>query len=94
VGHFERARADGIAFQVVAEILGAVGLDLRAATFPGGDPIRDEGHARLIGRFLALLPDTVGRALEVRSRPKGTRERGTCGSDSMVGNGEWRRRPT
>jgi transcriptional regulator with XRE-family HTH domain len=65
VGSFEQGKAPGIGFQVVAMILGVVGLDLSARAYPGGDAIRDEGHAAVIGRFLAILPDPVGRGLEV-----------------------------
>jgi len=45
--------------------LGVVGLDMSTRAYPGGDAIRDEGQAAVIQRFLALVPDSVGRALEV-----------------------------
>jgi transcriptional regulator with XRE-family HTH domain len=65
VGSFEQGKAPGIGFQVVATILSVVGLDLSARAYPGGDAIRDAGQAAMIGRFLAVVPDSVGRAVEV-----------------------------
>jgi transcriptional regulator with XRE-family HTH domain len=34
----------------------AVGLDFSAAAHPGGDPVRDAGHLRLLSRVRAVLP--------------------------------------
>jgi transcriptional regulator with XRE-family HTH domain len=65
VGSFEQGKAPGIAFQLVATIVAVVGLDLSAKAYPGGDALRDEGQATLIGRFLPMVHESVGRALEV-----------------------------
>ncbi len=65
VGSFEQGKAPGIAFQLVALILAVVGLDLSAKAYPGSDALRDQGQANVIGRFLAILHDSVVRALEV-----------------------------
>jgi transcriptional regulator with XRE-family HTH domain len=65
VARFELGMAPGIAYLVVATILGVVGLDLSARAFPLGDPLRDAPRARLIERFLVLVASTVARALEV-----------------------------
>lgn len=42
-----------------------LGLDLVLTTYPAGTGLRDAGHARVIGRFVAELPACVGRSLEV-----------------------------
>jgi transcriptional regulator with XRE-family HTH domain len=44
--------------------LGVLGVDLVLKTYPGGAPLRDSAHARLVNRFLELIPPTVARQLE------------------------------
>ena len=43
----------------------AVGLDVRLRAYPAGDPIRDVGQARLLGRFRPRLHPSLGWATEV-----------------------------
>jgi transcriptional regulator with XRE-family HTH domain len=42
-----------------------VGLDVRLPAYPAGDPIRDVGQARLLGRFRPRLHPSLGWATEV-----------------------------
>jgi hypothetical protein len=65
VSRFERGKAEGITIAHASMLLAVVGLDLSLRAYPSDDKVRDEGQVRLIARFLALLPDVVGRALEV-----------------------------
>lgn len=65
VSRFERGQASGISVDTAARILAVVGLDLSLRAYPSDEEIRDEAHAKLIARFLALIPEVVGRALEV-----------------------------
>ena len=44
-----------VSHEQVARVAGAVGLEARLRTYPGPDPIRDAGHAKLIGRLRARL---------------------------------------
>jgi hypothetical protein len=43
----------------------AVGVDVRLRAYPAGDPIRDVGQARLLGRFRPRLHPSLGWATEV-----------------------------
>jgi transcriptional regulator with XRE-family HTH domain len=52
----EVGRASGLAILDLSRVLSAVGLDLTARAFPGGSPVRDAGHADLLGRLRAVLP--------------------------------------
>ncbi len=65
VSRFERGRAQGIAVDTAARILAVVGLDLSLRAYPSDEEVRDAAQAKLIARFLELVPDAVGRALEV-----------------------------
>jgi len=47
-----------------AEWLSVLGLDLVVTVHPGGSPLRDSAHARLVSRFLVLVPARIPRRLE------------------------------
>jgi transcriptional regulator with XRE-family HTH domain len=47
-----------------AEWLSVLSLDLVLKTYPGGAPLRDSPHVRLVNRFLELIPPVVPRRLE------------------------------
>lgn len=49
----------------LAAVAGIVGLDLVVRLYPGGSPVRDAAHARIMGRLKALLPDRFRLAPEV-----------------------------
>jgi transcriptional regulator with XRE-family HTH domain len=55
----ERGLTEGISITQASILLAAVGLDLSVRTHPGGEPMRDGGHAALIGRFTAELHRTL-----------------------------------
>lgn len=44
--------------------LSALGLQLAVKVYPGGAPLRDAAHVRLVGRFVALLNASITRQLE------------------------------
>jgi hypothetical protein len=46
-------------------LLAVVGLDLSLRAYPGGSPLRDEGHRQLLARFRALLPLSASWRTEV-----------------------------
>jgi transcriptional regulator with XRE-family HTH domain len=50
---------DRISLVQIAQIASLLGLELGAALYPLGDPIRDAGHQALIKRFRALLASTI-----------------------------------
>jgi transcriptional regulator with XRE-family HTH domain len=65
VSRFERGRAAGISVDAVSRMLAVVGLDLTLPAYPSDQEVRDEGHARLIGRLVQILPVGIVPALEV-----------------------------
>jgi transcriptional regulator with XRE-family HTH domain len=65
VSQIERGVASDISFRLLAVLLAIVGLDLSVRAYPGGSPLRDEGHRRLLGRVRALLPEGAAWRTEV-----------------------------
>jgi hypothetical protein len=55
VGRLLRRQADDVGLVRVAELLGAVGLDLSARAFPAGPPVRDAPSIALLDRFRQRL---------------------------------------
>jgi len=55
VSRIERGLRVRVPLVVVAQLLAVVGLELSARAFPGGEPIRDAGHAELLRSFRARL---------------------------------------
>lgn len=49
----------------LAALAGVVGLDLFVRLYPGGSPVRDAPHVRVMGRLKALLPTAFRLASEV-----------------------------
>lgn len=49
----------------LAALAGVVGLDLVVQLYPGGSPVRDVAHVRIMGRLKGLLPDRFRLAPEV-----------------------------
>lgn len=49
----------------LAALAGVVGLDLAVRLYPGGSPIRDAAHLRILDRLRAILPDHFRLVLEV-----------------------------
>lgn len=49
----------------LSALAGVVGLDLFVRLYPGGSPVRDAAHVRVMGRLKALLPTAFRLASEV-----------------------------
>jgi hypothetical protein len=56
ISRVERGLANHVGLTDLATMLSVVGLDLSARAYPGGQPLRDEGHRLLLDRFRAMLP--------------------------------------
>jgi transcriptional regulator with XRE-family HTH domain len=65
VSQIERGTAADVSFRLLGVLLAIVGLDLSVRAFPGGSPLRDDGHRRLLGRFRSLLPQGAPWRMEV-----------------------------
>ena len=65
VSRLERGLVPEASVLTLARIHEALGLDLSLRTYPGGEPIRDAAHARLLGRFRARLHPSLRISTEV-----------------------------
>jgi transcriptional regulator with XRE-family HTH domain len=61
----ERGLTRSLSIGQASILLGVVGLELRVAVYPAGEPLRDAAHAALIGRFKAVLHPTLRVLTEV-----------------------------
>ena len=61
----ERGMHSAVSLELLAKIAEVVGLDLALRAYPGGEPIRDAAHARLLERFRKLVADLWTWAAEV-----------------------------
>lgn len=86
ISRVERALVPGLTIGDASAILAAVGLDLVVRTVPGGDPVRDAGHAALLARFRARLHPSLRWATEVPLPIPGDRR----AWDGLVGGNGWR----
>lgn len=86
VSRAERARSPRLTIADASAMLAIVGLDLVVRTSPGGDPIRDAGHAALLARFRARLHPSLRWATEVPLPMAGDRR----AWDAMVNGDGWR----
>lgn len=62
---FEHRLVEDVGIIRMARVLAVVGLELSARAYPGGQPLRDAGHVRLLSRFRAMLHPSLGWATEV-----------------------------
>ncbi|MEP7158997.1 MAG: helix-turn-helix transcriptional regulator [Chloroflexota bacterium] len=65
VSRIERARAEWVSVLTLARLCAVLGLDFAAKAYPGGNPIRDAHHNRLLTRFRERLHPSLGWAVEV-----------------------------
>jgi transcriptional regulator with XRE-family HTH domain len=64
ISRIERCVPPFVDFVTAARIARVVGLDLSVRAFPAAGPLRDEGHVKLVRRFLAEVASVVTRRLE------------------------------
>jgi transcriptional regulator with XRE-family HTH domain len=86
VSRIERGLIVRVPLVVLAQLLSVVGLELSARAFPGGEPIRDAGHAQLLRSFRARLHGSVRWATEVPLPALGEMR----AWDGMVMGANWR----
>jgi len=55
VSLIERGKWPAVPFVLLARMCAAVGLELSARAFPGGQPVRDAAHLALLGRLRSCL---------------------------------------
>lgn len=86
VSRVERGLVPELTLGDAAAMMAAVGLDLVIRAVPGGDPVRDAGHAALLARFRARLHPTLRWATEVPLPIPGDRR----AWDAFVAGTDWR----
>jgi transcriptional regulator with XRE-family HTH domain len=65
ISRIERGLAAEVGVRMLSILLAIVGLDLSARAYPGGHPLRDEGHRRVRERARCLLPESAPWQTEV-----------------------------
>lgn len=65
LSRIERGLAPWVSVLVLSRLCAVVGLDLAVRTYPGGLPLRDARHNRLLARLHEQIHPTLGWALEV-----------------------------
>ena len=65
VSRVERGVADEVGLRQLSVMLAVVGMDLSVRAYPGPQPLRDEGHRRVLVGVRHLLPETAPWQTEV-----------------------------
>lgn len=86
LSRIERGLKPAVSLVLLAELCEVVGLELSARAFPGGRPLRDARHARLLAAFRRLLHASLRWSTEVPLPIVGDKR----GWDAMVGGPGWR----
>ena len=86
LSRIERGMAEWASLVVLAKLSAVVGLDLAVRAYPGGPPIRDLRHGRLLNRLRALLHASLRWALEVPLPNPGDQR----AWDAMIRGDGWR----
>ena len=86
LSRLERGIAPAVPLITLARACEIVGLELSARAFPGGRPIRDARHGRLLGRFHGRLHSSLGWGTEVPLPGTGDPR----AWDGMVSGSGWR----
>jgi transcriptional regulator with XRE-family HTH domain len=61
----ERGLTQSTSIEMASILLAAVGSELAVRVYPGGEPLRDAGHAVLIGRLRARIHPSIRFQTEV-----------------------------
>lgn len=65
LSRIERGQSRDVSLVLLAKACAVVGLDLSVRAFPGGQPLRDARHARLLARFRSKLHPSLSWSTEV-----------------------------
>lgn len=82
----ERGLVPNVSIAKIAQLLEIVGLELSARAYPGGGPIRDAAHLRLLEAFRARLHRSIRWATEVPLPIPGDLR----GWDALIATSGWR----
>ncbi|HXG26911.1 MAG TPA: helix-turn-helix transcriptional regulator [Candidatus Binatia bacterium] len=81
----EAADSTTMTVDLVARVAAVLGLKLAASLYVDGDPVRDEGHLKLLARFRARL----GPGLRVQAEAPMPISGDPRSGDALVGTEEW-----
>ncbi len=65
MSRIERGQSPWVTVTALTRACAVVGLDLRLRAYPGGEPLRDIAHVRLLDGLRSLLPRTIRIRTEV-----------------------------
>ena len=71
VSMIERGDLETVSLHDLTRLLAAVGLDLNARAFPGGQPVRDAAHLALLERLRVQSPSSLRWRFETPLPPAG-----------------------
>jgi hypothetical protein len=83
---FEQAVMQDVGIVRASRVLSVVGLELSARAYPGGQPLRDAGHARLLRQLRSAISPTLGWGTEVPLPGHGDRR----AWDALIRGPGWR----
>jgi len=86
VSRLESGMNQRVTIEELARIGGAVAIYVRLRSYPAGDPIRDAGQARLLGRFRSRLGPGLRWSTEVALPLPGDLR----AWDAVIGGATWR----
>lgn len=65
ISRIERGEAPEVGFRLLCVLFAVVGMDLSSRAYPGGAPLRDDGHHKLLARTRLILPEGAPWQTEV-----------------------------
>lgn len=86
LSRIERGLAGWASVVVLSQLCAVVGLDLAARAYPGGAPLRDARHGRLLSKLKAAISSALRWAIEVPLPNPGDQR----AWDAVVRGGAWR----
>ena len=86
VSRIERGISARVPFVTLARFAAAVGTDLSARIYPGGAPVRDVAHVRLLADLRAVLHPTLRWSVEVPLPAPGDQR----AWDALISGHDWR----
>jgi transcriptional regulator with XRE-family HTH domain len=86
LSRIERGLAPWVSLVLLAQLCAVVGLDLSARAYPGGVPLRDARHGRLLAELFGLIHRSLRRGAEVPMPLRGDQR----GWDGWIAGSGWR----
>ena len=86
LSRIERARAEWVSVILLSRLCAVAGLDLAVRAYPGGAPLRDARHGKLLGRFHGAIHPEIRWGSEVPLPNPGDQR----AWDAVIRGDDWR----